>query len=63
MFLNIVVTGPLGESITFRDAAVESFGKSFLLPFDGLVAWFAFRETRQRLFNKISNTIVVNQRV
>jgi len=39
MFLNIVVTGPLGESITFRDAAVESFGKSFLLPFDGLVAW------------------------
>jgi len=62
MFLNIAVTGPLGESITFRDAAVESFGKSFLLPFDGIVSWFAFKETRQRLFNRISNTIVINRR-
>jgi len=61
MFLNIAVTGPLGESITFMDAAVESFGKAFLLPFDCLVGWFAFRECRQRLFNKISNTIVVNR--
>ena len=61
MLLNIVVTGPLGEGITFRDAAVESFGKSFLLPFDCLVCWFAFRKSRQRLFNKISNTIVVTE--
>jgi uncharacterized RDD family membrane protein YckC len=61
MLLNIVVTGPLGENITFRDAAVESFGKSFLLPFDCIVSWFAFKESRQRLFNKISNTIVINR--
>ncbi len=61
MFLNIVVTGPLGESITFRDASVESFGKSFLLPLDCLICWFAFRKSRQRLFNKISNTIVINR--
>jgi uncharacterized RDD family membrane protein YckC len=61
MLLNITVTGPFREPIRFRDAAVESFGKAFLLPFDCLVCWFAFRETRQRLFNKISNTIVVNR--
>ena len=61
MLLNISVTGPLGESIMFRDAAVESFGKAFLLPFDCLACWFAFRESRQRLFNRISNTIVIKQ--
>ena len=62
MILNIVVTGPLGESIRFRDAAVEAFGKAFLLPIDCLICWCAFRERRQRLFNKISNTIVINRR-
>ena len=61
MLLNIAVTGPLGESIRFRDAAVESFGKAFLLPFDCLICWFIFRESRQRLFNRISNTIVIKQ--
>ncbi len=61
MLLNIAVTGPLGESIRFRDAAVESFGKAFLLPFDCLICWFVFRESRQRLFNRISNTIVIKQ--
>jgi len=61
MFLNIVVTGPLGERIRFKDAAIESFGKAFLLPFDCLICWFAFRESRQRLFNKISDTVVINQ--
>jgi len=61
MLLNITVAGPFGEHVRFRDAAVESFGKAFLLPFDCLACWFAFRESKQRLFNKISNTIVVNR--
>jgi uncharacterized RDD family membrane protein YckC len=61
MLLKIVVTGPLGECIRLRDAAIESFGKAFLLPFDCLLCWILFRESRQRLFNKISNTIVINQ--
>jgi uncharacterized RDD family membrane protein YckC len=61
MLLNIVVTGPFGESIGFWDAAVESFGKAFLLPFDCFIAWVSFREGRQRLFNKISNTIVIKR--
>jgi len=62
MLLNIVVTGPLGESIRFRDAAIEAFGKAFLLPFDCLICWFALRKSRQRLFNRISDTIVINRR-
>lgn len=61
MLLNIAVVGPFGEHIQFRDAAVESFGKAFLLPFDCIACWFAFRESRQRLFNRISNTIVVKR--
>jgi uncharacterized RDD family membrane protein YckC len=61
MLLNIVVTGPLGESIRFRDAAVESFGKAFLLPIDCLIGWFALRESSQRLFNKISDTVVIKR--
>lgn len=61
MLLNIVVTGPLGESIRFRDAALESFGKAFLLPIDCIIGWFALHESRQRLFNRISDTVVIKR--
>lgn len=61
MALNIAVTGTLGEDIGLIDAAVESFGKAFLLPIDCLISWIAYRGSRQRLFNKISNTIVIRQ--
>ncbi len=60
MFLKIDVTGPYGEHIRFRDAAVESFGKAFMLPLDVLLSLIFFQKKRQRLFNKISNTIVIN---
>ena len=61
MLLDIAVTGPYGESIRFRDAAIESFGKAFLLPFDCLIGCFAFRKSRQRLFNRISDTVVIDR--
>jgi uncharacterized RDD family membrane protein YckC len=61
ILFNIVVTGPLGESIRFRDAAVESFGKAFLLPVDCLIGWYALRKSRQRLFHRISDTIVIKR--
>jgi uncharacterized RDD family membrane protein YckC len=60
MFMNIVVTGPVGEKIGFRDSAMESFGKAFLLPLDCLVGWIAFRGSGQRAFNRLSNTIVAH---
>ncbi len=58
MVLGIVVVGPVGESIGFKDAAIESFGKAFLLPLDCLAGWIAWRGSGQRLFNRLSNTIV-----
>jgi uncharacterized RDD family membrane protein YckC len=60
MVLNLVVIGQLGECISFKDAAIESFGKAFLLPLDCLVGWTVLPETGQRLFNKISDTVVAS---
>ncbi|MFZ2375649.1 MAG: RDD family protein [Methanothrix sp.] len=61
MLLNIVVAGPYGEAIGYRDSAVQSFGKAFLLPADLLIGLFAFRGGRQRLFNRLSDTVVREQ--
>ncbi len=54
----IAVVGPVGERIGLIDAAVESFGKAFLLPIDCALGILAGRSKRQRLFNRVSNTIV-----
>ncbi|VVB69446.1 RDD family protein [uncultured archaeon] len=62
MLMNIVVVGPAGEGIGFRDSAIESFGKAFLLPLDCLVGWIAYGKSRQRAFNRFSNTIVADSR-
>ncbi len=58
MVLNLVVVGPMGERIGFRDAVIESFGKAFLLPLDCLAGWWLLRGSGQRLFNRLSNTVV-----
>jgi uncharacterized RDD family membrane protein YckC len=60
MVLNIVIVGPDGEMIGFRDSALESLGKAFLLPIDCLIGWAAYREQGLRAFNKLSRTIVVS---
>lgn len=63
MLLNIVVTGPMGESIRFRDAAVEALGKAIfiLLPLDCLLGWLYFRKKRQRLFSRLADSVVVKR--
>ncbi len=58
MVLNLEVVGTSGEPIGFGDAAVESFGKAFLLPLDCLAGFILLRGKGQRLFNKISDTTV-----
>ncbi len=60
MIMNIVVMGPAGERLGFRDSAIESFGKAFLLPLDCIIGWTVFHSGRQRAFNKLSNTIVAS---
>lgn len=58
MVLGIAVVGSAGEQIGFKDAAVESFGKAFLLPLDLIIGILADQGKGQRLFNRLSNTIV-----
>src|SRR5215218_8176000 len=45
--------------IDIKSAAIESFGKAFLLPIDVILGWIFTNNKRQRIFNRISNTIVI----
>lgn len=57
--LKIKSTDVSGKGLDIKSAAIESFGKSFLLPFDVVLGWIFTNYKRQRIFNKISNTIVI----
>jgi uncharacterized RDD family membrane protein YckC len=59
MVMNLKVVNRDGTKISYRAAAIESFGKAFLLPFDCLIGWFGMPDTKLRVFNRISNTIVI----
>ncbi|WP_433630919.1 RDD family protein [Halomicrococcus sp. NG-SE-24] len=59
MVLDLRVTDREGGSIDYPTAAIESFGKAFLLPLDCLVGWLAMKGEKLRLFNRIASTIVI----
>ena len=59
MVLNLKVTDRKEGKMVFRVAALESFCKAFLLPLDCLIGWLAMPNNKLRLFNRISNTIVI----
>ena len=61
LLLNLRLVDIRGNNPTLRSAAIQSVGKSLLLPLDCLVGWVykPARERRQRLFNRFSNTIVI----
>jgi uncharacterized RDD family membrane protein YckC len=51
-----------GNTPDLRTAAIETFGKAFLLPFDVLFGWIFTNDKRQRIFNRVSDSIVVKVR-
>jgi uncharacterized RDD family membrane protein YckC len=57
--LHLRTTDLSGKLIDVKTAAIESFGKSFLLPFDVVLGWISTNKRRQRIFSRISNTIVI----
>ena len=59
MCMNLKVVNRDGSKITYGSAAIESFGKAFLLPLDCLIGWLAMPDTKLRVFNRISRTIVI----
>jgi uncharacterized RDD family membrane protein YckC len=48
-----------GNTLDIKTAAIESFGKAFLLPFDVLLGWIFTNDKRQRIFNRVSDSVVV----
>lgn len=61
MVMNLKVVNRDGTKIRYTSAALESFGKAFalLLPLDCLIGWLAMPGTKLRMFNRLSNTIVI----
>jgi uncharacterized RDD family membrane protein YckC len=57
--LKIKTTDLGGRKIDTRSAIIESFGKAFLLPLDVVLGWIFTNNKRQRIFNRITNTIVI----
>lgn len=61
MAMRLKVTRTDGSPASLADAAVESFGKAFLLPIDCIIGWVAesCKEKKQRLSNMLSKTVVI----
>ncbi|MDP8887748.1 MAG: RDD family protein [Thermoproteota archaeon] len=57
--LKIKTTDLVGNLPNAKSAAIQSFGKAFLLPIDVFFGWIFTNEKRQRLFNRASDTIVI----
>ena len=57
--LNLKVVTLEGEKPTLMTIALSSFGKAFILPLDLILGWIFTNQKRQRIFNKISDTIVI----
>lgn len=52
--LNIKTTTLDGKSLpNVKQALIESFGKSFLLPVDVILGWLLTHRQRQRIFNRL----------
>ncbi|HUK49821.1 MAG TPA: RDD family protein [Terriglobales bacterium] len=61
LLLNLRLVNVKGDQASLASAALQSVGKSLLLPMDCLIGWVypPCRPLRQRLFNRLSNTIVI----
>jgi len=59
MIIKIRVTRSDGKPVDIAHAAIESLGKTFPLLIDCILGWILYLTRRQRLFNYISDTIIV----
>ena len=57
--LNLKVVNVSGKKVNLKGVLISSFGKSFLLPIDVILGWILTNEKRQRVFNKLGDTVVV----
>ena len=61
LLLNLRLVDLKGRNPALQASAIQSVGKSLLLPIDLMIGWIykPCREQRQRFFNRLSNTIVI----
>jgi uncharacterized RDD family membrane protein YckC len=59
MALKIRTTNLAGGKANIRNAAIQSFGKAFLLPLDIIFGWIFTNDRRQRIFGRLGETIVI----
>lgn len=57
--LNVKVTNLIGKQADLKGIIISSFGKTFLIPIDVILGWMFTNEKRQRIFNKIGDTVVI----
>ncbi len=57
--LNLMVVDINGDRPTLKGVVLSSFGKTILLPVDFILGLIITNEKRQRIFNKLGDTIVV----
>jgi hypothetical protein len=48
-----------GKRSDLKGIIISSFGKTFLIPVDVILGWIFTNEKRQRIFNKIGDTLVI----
>ncbi len=61
MIMRLKVTRLDGSPIGFGYAALESVGKAFFLVLDVIIGWALYPKRRQRIFNYLSETIVIRE--
>ena len=57
--LNLKVINIDGSKANFKGILLGSFGKSFLLPIDVVLGWILTNDKRQRIFNKLGDTVII----
>lgn len=57
--LNLRIVALDGEKPSLKGIVLSSLGKSFLLPIDVLLGWILTNQKRQRIFNKLGDTVII----
>ena len=56
---NLKITNSQGEKPSLIGIIISSFGKSFILPIDIILGLIITNEKRQRIFNKLGDTLII----
>tara|TARA_B110000438_G_scaffold92682_1_gene92247 strand:+ start:107 stop:586 length:480 start_codon:yes stop_codon:yes gene_type:complete len=56
---NLKITNSFGNKPSLLGVIISSFGKSFILPIDVILGWLITNERRQRVFNRLGDTLII----